>query len=71
MNETQEVKHYQVNGKYRMVIERIGSAKGTLGFKVEVSGDDIPSVTTDLDNLKKVAEGIAGLPVVEEKKEAK
>ena len=37
--ETQEVKHIQVNGRYRVVIERIGSAKGIVGIKVESNGD--------------------------------
>jgi len=40
----EEIKHYQVNGKYRIVYERIGSAKGTIGVKVEANGDDIVNV---------------------------
>lgn len=39
--EPQEVKHYQVNGKYRVVFEQAASTKGVLGFKVEVNSDDM------------------------------
>ncbi len=37
----EEVKHYQVNGKYRIVIERAASTKGVDGFKIEVNNDDL------------------------------
>ena len=36
----EEIKHYQINGKYRIVFEQAASTKGVLGFKVEVNGDD-------------------------------
>ncbi len=39
----EEVKHYQVNGKYRMVYER-SAVKGQDGFKVEANDDDIETV---------------------------
>ncbi len=65
---TEEVKHYQVNGKYRIVIERAASTKGTLGYKVEANGDDYDSVIGDIAILKLAAEVTAGMPVVEEKK---
>ena len=35
----EEVRHYQVNGKYRIVFER-SAVKGIDGFKVEANGDD-------------------------------
>jgi hypothetical protein len=47
----EEVKHYQVNGKYRIVIERAASTKGVDGFKVEANGDDLDQVTKDADKL--------------------
>ena len=63
----QEVNHYQINQRYRIVIERIGSSKGTLGYKVEANGDDIAQVMTDVATLKTKANIIAG-DSVEEKK---
>ena len=36
---TEEVKHYQVNGKYRVVFER-SAVKDRDGFKVEANDDD-------------------------------
>lgn len=62
MTESSEVKYYQVNGKYRIVIERAASTKGTLGYKVEANGDDLTLVGADASILKTTAEGIAGLP---------
>jgi len=44
----EEVKHYQVNGKYRMVIEKAAGVKTGDGFKVEANGDDILAVETDV-----------------------
>ena len=49
--DNQEVKHYQVNGKYRIVIEQAASTKGTLGFKVEANGDEINKVEADIEGL--------------------
>ena len=37
--ENQEVKHYQVNGKYRVVFEKAASANKIDGFKIEVNAD--------------------------------
>ena len=42
----EEVKHYQVNGKYRMQFER-SAVKGQDGFKVEANGDDMASVESE------------------------
>lgn len=43
---SEEVKHIQVNGKYRMQIER-SATKGIDGFKVEANGDDMILVEAD------------------------
>ena len=43
---SEEVKHIQVNGKYRMQIER-SATKGIDGFKVEANGDDMMLVEAD------------------------
>jgi len=67
----EEVKHYQVNGKYRIVIERSATAKGTLGYKIEANADHIPELLNDIEILKVGADKVAGLPVVEMKKEDK
>lgn len=37
----EEVKHYQVNQRYRFVLEQAASTKGTLGIKCEANGDDL------------------------------
>lgn len=34
-----EIKHYQINGKYKIQFERVGSANRTDGFKCEVNSD--------------------------------
>ena len=47
---SEEVKHIQVNGKYRMHIER-SATKGIDGFKVEVNGDDIATVRAAVEGL--------------------
>ncbi len=54
----EETKVYQVNGKYRIVIERAASTKGVDGFKVEANGDDIELVKIDAQILYHVAQGI-------------
>lgn len=46
----EEVKHYQVGQKYRVVFER-GAVKGIDGFKVEANGDDIDAVMWDATKL--------------------
>jgi len=43
----EEIKHYQVNGKYRIVIEKAAGVKTGDGFKVEANGDDMLTVETD------------------------
>ena len=63
----EETKIYQVNGKYRIVIERAASTKGVLGYKVEANGDSLLDVVGDIDQLKTDAEKIAGLTILEVK----
>ena len=60
--EIQEVKHYQINGRYRIVIERAASTKGIDGFKVEANGDDIHAVTIDAELLFEQAKQMTGVP---------
>ena len=43
----EEVRHIQVNGRYRMQIER-SATKGIDGFKVEANGDDMNGVESDV-----------------------
>ena len=47
---TEEVKHYQINGKYRIVFER-SAVKGVDGFKVEANGDDYAQTMLDAQSL--------------------
>ena len=53
----EEVKHYQVNGKYRVVFER-SAVKGVDGFKVEANGDDMEAVRKDANDLYDYAQNI-------------
>ena len=48
---SEEVKHIQVNQRYRMVIERAASTKGVDGFKIEANGDDLATVEADANLL--------------------
>ncbi len=65
--ETQTVNHYQVNGRYRIVVERAASTKGVLGYKVEANGDDIKTILEDIEILKVGIEDTAGITVSEVK----
>jgi len=56
MNE--EVRHIQVNGRYRIVIERAASTKGVDGFKIEANGDDMEGVAVDASLLYEKAKTI-------------
>jgi hypothetical protein len=58
----EEVKHYQINGKYRIQYER-SAVKGQDGFKVEANGDDFNEVLNDADKLYQVAK-CATSPVI-------
>ena len=55
---SEEVKHIQVNQRYRIVIERAASTKGVDGFKVEANGDDSAEVLADAHILYKQAIGM-------------
>ena len=44
---TEETRVIQVNGKYRIVIEKAAGVKTGDGFKVEANGDDMLAVETD------------------------
>ncbi len=46
----QKVEHYQVNGKYKLQLER-SAVKGIDGFKVEVNGDAIEPVKAEAQKL--------------------
>jgi len=59
MEEPKEVKHYQVNGKYRIVFEQAASTKGVLGFKVEVNSDSIEEARKEAHDLLTWAGGLA------------
>ena len=56
----EEVKHINVDQKYRIVIERAASTKGVDGFKVESNGDDIAQVQMDVKILYDSAKGMTG-----------
>jgi len=56
---SEEVKHYQVNGKYKVQFER-GATKGVIGYKVEANGDSLEDTFKDAETLKNNAELIAG-----------
>jgi hypothetical protein len=51
----EEIKHYQINGQFRVVFER-SAVKGVIGYKVEANGDDITQVMKDAETLKRQAE---------------
>ena len=55
----EEFKRYQVDVIYRMVFEQAASTKGTLGFKVEVNGDDRVMVEAEVIELLNYAKAHA------------
>jgi len=61
----EEVKHYQVNGKYRIVFEQAASTKGVLGFKVEANNDDLVMAKVDAIELLDFARAHAPTITVE------
>jgi len=65
--ETQEVRHYQVEQKYRVVVERAASTKGVLGYKIEANGDNLAMVLADIITIKNEVETIAPVPVTDKK----
>lgn len=46
----EEVKHYQVNGKFKVIIER-AAVKGVDGFKVEANNDELLFAVQDAKAL--------------------
>jgi len=63
----EQVTHITLNARYRVVIERAASTKGTLGYKIEANGDDYNVAMTEIDEMKKAVEIIAGAAVTENK----
>ncbi len=53
----EEVKHYQVNGKYKLQLER-SAVKGVDGFKCEVNGDSLEEVQAEAQKLYDYAIGL-------------
>ena len=51
----EEVKHYSINRKYRVVFEQ-SAVKGILGFKVEANSDSIEEARKDAEDLLKWAQ---------------
>ena len=60
---TDEVKHYQVNGKYRIQFER-SAVKGQDGFKVEVNSDSLEEAIFEANDLYLRAQTITFMPVI-------
>ena len=50
----EEVKHYQVNGRYQVQFER-GATKGVIGYKVEANGDDYKETFGEAVKLMQLA----------------
>lgn len=65
--ENQIVTHITQNGRYRVKLERAASTKGVIGYVIEVNGDDIPQVLSDIDFMRSEVEKNNPLPVVEGK----
>jgi len=61
----QEVRHIQVNGRFRVVFERAASANKTDGFKVEANGDNILEIESQAYDIYQWALSVvkASLPV--------
>lgn len=64
---TQEVRHYQVNQRYRIKFERAASTKGVIGYTVEANGDDILTVQKDVEEMRQFAEALCPMPVLQDK----
>jgi len=63
---TEEIKHYQVNGKYKIQFER-GATKGIDGFKVEVNGDNLAEAQSEVSALYEWAKERTNIPAQAEK----
>lgn len=51
------VKHYQINGRFKMQFER-SAVKGIDGFKVEANSDNLEDVISQAKTLKEYAEAM-------------
>jgi hypothetical protein len=47
----EEVRHYQVNGRYKVVFEQAASTKGVIGIKVESNGDNFADTMADAERM--------------------
>jgi len=56
-NTTEEIKHIQVNGRYKVQFER-GATKGIDGFRVEANGDNMMDTVTEAERLYAIAQGV-------------
>ncbi len=68
----EEVRHIQVNGKYRVCFEKAASANKIDGFKVEANGDDLVTTQKEAntlydDAIRKVEANKPVQPIVKEK----
>ena len=63
----QEVKHYQINGKYSIKITKAAGVKTGLGYEIEAHGDDSGEVVESINWLKKHAEELTPAPAIEVK----
>ena len=67
---TEEVRHYQIGTKYRVVIEQAASTKGILGWKVEVNSDSKSEVIGDAHWLMAEVQKLTpSMPILEKKGE--
>lgn len=66
-----EVKHYQVNQRYRVVFEQAASTKGVTGFKCEVTGDDFNEVQEQAEAMLQWAQKKAPQAIAEVKEKEK
>ncbi len=67
MPENQEVRHYQVNGKYKLKLMRAAGVKTGDGFEVEVNGDNFMDTLGDANKLYQEAKKLTFVPLTESK----
>jgi len=61
---TEEVKHYQVNGKYHITIEKAAGVKTGDGFKVEVNSDNLIELETQITILYQDAKKMVASSII-------
>ena len=59
----EEVKHYQVNQKYRVKFEKAAGVKTGDGFAVEANGDDLDIIISQAEALYREAQKVVALSV--------